>query len=100
MSLSSKSFVLRHSCGKIRVKRIGHTVDELLTKNRSYRGYNKLYVVSRAELERIAEEEAAKIAQMEAEADGISEPVTEEVMPEENNGAEIAEEENNENTNE
>lgn len=39
--------------GKIRVKRIGHTVDELLTKNRSYRGYNKLYVVSRAELERI-----------------------------------------------
>ena len=39
--------------GKIRVKRIGHTVDELLTKNRSYRGYNKQYVVSRAELERI-----------------------------------------------
>lgn len=39
--------------GKIRVKRIGHTVDELLTKNRSYRGYNKLYAVSRAELERI-----------------------------------------------
>jgi DNA gyrase subunit A len=53
-----------------------------------------------AELERIAEEEAAKIAQMEAEADGIAEPVTEEVVPEENNGAEIAEEENNENTNE
>lgn len=39
--------------GKIRVKRIGHTVDELLLKSRSYRGYNKLYVVSRAELERI-----------------------------------------------
>lgn len=39
--------------GKIRVKRIGHTVDELLTKNRSYRGYNKAYVVSRTELERI-----------------------------------------------
>lgn len=39
--------------GKIRVKRVGHTVDELLTKNRSYRGYNKAYVVSRAELERI-----------------------------------------------
>ncbi len=39
--------------GKIRVKRVGHTVDELLTKNRSYRGYNKNYVVSRAELERI-----------------------------------------------
>ncbi len=39
--------------GKIRVKRIGHTVDELLTRSRSYRGYNKQYVVSRAELERI-----------------------------------------------
>lgn len=39
--------------GKIRVKRIGHTVDELLTKSRSHRGYNKNYVVSRAELERI-----------------------------------------------
>ena len=40
--------------GKIRVKKIGHTVDELLTKNRSTRGYKKAYVVSRAELERIA----------------------------------------------
>lgn len=39
--------------GKIRVKRIGHTLDELLSKNRSHRGYNKSYVVSRAELERI-----------------------------------------------
>lgn len=39
--------------GKIRVKKIGHTVDELLTKSRSHRGYNKAYVVSRAELERI-----------------------------------------------
>lgn len=39
--------------GKIKVKRIGHTVDELLKKNRSYRGYNKNYVVSRDELERI-----------------------------------------------
>lgn len=39
--------------GKIRVKRIGHTVDELLLKSRSYRGYNKNYVVSRGELERI-----------------------------------------------
>ena len=39
--------------GKIRVKRIGHTVDELLLKSRSHRGYNKSYVVSRAELERI-----------------------------------------------
>ena len=40
--------------GKIRVKRIGHTVDELLLKSRSHRGYNKNYVVSRSELERIA----------------------------------------------
>lgn len=39
--------------GKIRVKRVGHTVDELLTKSRSHRGYKKEYVVSRAELERI-----------------------------------------------
>lgn len=38
---------------KPKVKRIGHTVDELLLRNRSYRGYNKNYVVSRAELERI-----------------------------------------------
>ncbi len=37
-----------------KVKRIGHTVDELLTKNRSTRGYKKAYVVSRSELERIA----------------------------------------------
>ena len=36
-----------------KVKRIGHTVDELLTRNRSHRGYNCNYVVSRAELERI-----------------------------------------------
>lgn len=40
--------------GKTRVKRIGHTVDELLTKNRSTRGYKKAYKVSRQELERIA----------------------------------------------
>lgn len=39
---------------KPKVKRIGHTVDELLLKNRSHRGYNKNYVVSRHELERIA----------------------------------------------
>ncbi len=39
--------------GKTRIKRVGHTVDELLTKSRSHRGYNKSYVVSRAELERI-----------------------------------------------
>jgi nitroreductase len=40
--------------GKIRVKKIGHTVDELLLKNRSTRGYKKAYHVSRTELERIA----------------------------------------------
>ena len=40
--------------GKIRVKKIGHTVDELLLRNRSTRGYKKAYRVSRAELERIA----------------------------------------------
>lgn len=39
--------------GKIRVKKIGHTVDELLTKNRSTRGYKKAYKVSVSELERI-----------------------------------------------
>ncbi|MBR1765460.1 MAG: nitroreductase family protein [Bacteroidales bacterium] len=39
---------------KPKVKRIGHTVDELLLKNRSTRGYKKAYVVSRHELERIA----------------------------------------------
>ena len=39
---------------KPKVKRIGHTVDELLLRSRSHRGYNKNYVVSRAELERIA----------------------------------------------
>ena len=36
-----------------KVKRIGHTVDELLQKSRSVRGYNKDYVVKRSELERI-----------------------------------------------
>lgn len=39
--------------GKIKVKKIGHTVDELLLKNRSTRGYKKAYKVSTAELERI-----------------------------------------------
>lgn len=34
-------------------KRVGHTLDELLTKNRSTRGYNKSYVVKSEELERI-----------------------------------------------
>lgn len=38
---------------KPKVKRIGNTVDSLLLKARSVRGYNKNYVVSRAELERI-----------------------------------------------
>lgn len=36
-----------------RVKRIGHTIDELASRSRSTRGYKKSYVVSRAELERI-----------------------------------------------
>ncbi len=40
--------------GKIRVKKIGHPLDELLMRNRSTRGYKKAYRVSRAELERIA----------------------------------------------
>lgn len=40
--------------GKIRVKKIGHTIDELLTKNRSTRGYKKAYQVNVGELERIA----------------------------------------------
>ena len=34
-------------------KRVGHTLDELLTRNRSTRGYNKSYVVSRNELQQI-----------------------------------------------
>lgn len=38
---------------KPKVKRIGHTVDSLLLKNRSTRGYKKTYVVSPNELERI-----------------------------------------------
>lgn len=38
---------------KPKVKRIGHTMDELLLRSRSHRGYNKAYKVSRAELERI-----------------------------------------------
>lgn len=36
-----------------KVKRIGNPIDTLLLKNRSHRGYNRNYVVSRAELERI-----------------------------------------------
>ena len=39
--------------GRTKVKRVGHTLDELLTRNRSHRGYNKNYVVRREELERI-----------------------------------------------
>jgi nitroreductase len=38
---------------KPKVKRIGHTVDSLLLKNRSTRGYKKSYVVRPNELERI-----------------------------------------------
>lgn len=39
--------------GRTKVKRIGHTLDELLLRNRSYRGYLKDYVVKQEELERI-----------------------------------------------
>ena len=39
--------------GKTKVKRVGHTIDELLLKNRSYRGYNTEFKVSRDMLERI-----------------------------------------------
>ncbi|MBR1835348.1 MAG: nitroreductase family protein [Bacteroidales bacterium] len=39
--------------GRTKVKRVGHTLDELLLRNRSQRGYNKDYVVKREELERI-----------------------------------------------
>lgn len=39
--------------GKTKVKRVGHTLDELLIKNRSQRGYLKDYVVKQEELERI-----------------------------------------------
>ena len=39
--------------GSRKVKRVGHTLDELLLKNRSYRGYNKNFVVTREMLERI-----------------------------------------------
>jgi len=39
--------------GKSRVKRIGHTLDELLTRNRSCRGYNKQFEVTREMLTRI-----------------------------------------------
>lgn len=39
--------------GRTKVKRVGHTLDELLLRNRSQRGYLKGYVVKREELERI-----------------------------------------------
>lgn len=39
--------------GKTKVKRVGHTLGELLIKNRSQRGYLKDYVVKQEELERI-----------------------------------------------
>lgn len=38
---------------KPKIKRIGHTMDELLRHTRSCRGYNKDYVVKHSELERI-----------------------------------------------
>lgn len=38
---------------KPKIKRIGHTMDELLRRTRSCRGYNKDYVVKHSELERI-----------------------------------------------
>ena len=38
---------------RTKVKRVGPTLDELLTRNRSQRGFNKEYVVRREELERI-----------------------------------------------
>lgn len=39
--------------GRTKVRRVGHTLDELLLRNRSQRGYNKAYKVKREELERI-----------------------------------------------
>lgn len=39
--------------GKTKVKRVGHTLDELLMRNRSHRGYLKDYVVRQEELERM-----------------------------------------------
>lgn len=39
--------------GRTKVKRVGHTMDELFLRNRSHRSYLKDYVVSRQELERI-----------------------------------------------
>ena len=39
--------------GRTRVKRVGKTLDDLLRKNRSTRGYQSAYEVSAAELERI-----------------------------------------------
>lgn len=39
--------------GRTKVRRVGHTLDELLLRNRSQRGYLKNYQVKREELERI-----------------------------------------------
>lgn len=39
--------------GRTKIKKVGHTLDELLLKNRSQRGYLKGYVVKQEELERI-----------------------------------------------
>lgn len=41
--------------GKTKVKKVGHTLDELLLKNRSCRGYNKSFVVSEDMLRRIVQ---------------------------------------------
>ncbi|MCQ2294458.1 MAG: nitroreductase family protein [Bacteroidales bacterium] len=38
---------------RTKIKRVGHTVDELIMRNRSYRGYLKDYVVKEEELMRI-----------------------------------------------
>ena len=40
-----------------KVKRVGNTVDTLLRKNRSTRGYNIKYIVSEQELRRILKEQ-------------------------------------------
>lgn len=39
--------------GRTKVKRVGHTLDELLLKNRSHRGYNTNFKVTEEMLERI-----------------------------------------------
>ena len=41
--------------GRTTVRRIGHTVDELMARNRSCRGYNKSFVVTEEMLRRLVE---------------------------------------------